>query len=478
MPTRLSVLGFRVPERAFERKRVIPLAAAIVLVLIVIEWYHALEFSLGIFYTVPVIIAALGSSRWQSVLFGLLCACVRGFFTPASSDLEFFLKFVMAAIAYCGAGLLIVEFSENRRRVLEHYVKLRMERDLRFHAEEQLRILAESSPAAILTLNAKAEVLAANYAAHEMLGFPPGGLVGKRLERQIPDFVNALKLAPGERPIRTSITGWARRADDSVFPIQAWFSVYGQSSNRCLAAIVVDVSEEVRDRERVQLRQLLDYNRLLAGAVSHEIRNFCSAITVVCSNLGKKAEVHDHPDFEALRQLVRGLATLASFELRQKGEDATQHTDLKAVLNQLRIVIETDWDEIEGSIEWQIPEVMPPVSGDPHGLLQIFLNLCQNSLRAVGGMPQRKLSIEVSRNSGDAVVIVSDSGPGVADEHILFHPFRPEADGSGLGLFISRELARSFGGDLVHVRTTSGCKFQVMIPFTVATPLELTHVSN
>ena len=42
---------------------------------------------------------------------------------------------------------------------------------------------------------------------------------------------------------------------------------------------------------------------------------------------------------------------------------------------------------------------------------------------------------------------------------MLFHPFRPGADGSGLGLYISWELARSFGGELEHVTADAGCYF-------------------
>ena len=92
-----------------------------------------------------------------------------------------------------------------------------------------------------------------------------------------------------------------------------------------------------------------------------------------------------------------------------------------------------------------ISRTAPAVCGDPHALLQIFLNLCQNSLRAVADVTDPRLRITMEKVAEDAVVTISDSGPGVADESILFHPFRPEADGSGLGLFISRELARSFG---------------------------------
>lgn len=478
MPTRLSVLGVRIPERAIQRKRVLPFALVILASLTFLEWYVRLDFSLGIFYTVPIVVAATALTRWQIVAFSVLCAVMRGLFTPAASELEFFLKFLMAGIAYCGSGLLVVEVSNNRRRVIEHYARLKLEEELRHRAEEQLRMLAESSPAAVLTIDADSRVQAANRAAHEMLGFAPNTMVGHKVDTHFPIFADALKLSLRDRSVRTSVTGWAKRRDDQVFPIQAWFSVYGHGETRYLAAIVVDISEEVRERERENYQHLIDNNRLLAGAVSHEIRNLCSAILVVCSNLSRRTDLRTNADFDALIKLVEGLSRLASFELRYKADNRAPHSDLKSVLDQLRIVIEPDWQEVNGKVVWTVPDILPEVRGDAHSLLQIFFNLCQNSLRAVEGMPERRLSILVTLNSEDAIITFTDSGPGVGNPDALFHPFRPGADGSGLGLYISRELARSFGGDLQHVPLQAGCEFRVIVPFVTSDARESAGVAG
>jgi two-component system sensor kinase FixL len=466
MPTRLSVFGVRIPESAIQGRRVLPIALVLLALLAAVEWYYRFDFSLGILYTIPVLVAAAALSRWQIVLFAIFAALVRTPFTPAASGLEIFLKFAMATLAYAGTGLLLVEMSNNRRRLLDSFARVQLEQKLRRRAQEQLRTLADSSPAAILTLNVNADVLAANRAAHEMLGVPPGALLGMRVDSHLPMFAKALKVASDDRVIRTSVDGWARRQDDHLFPIQAWFSVYGHGSQRCLAAIVVDMSEEVRDRERENFQHLLDYNRLLASAVSHEIRNLCAAISVVCSNLNERIDVRGNADFDALNRLVNGLLELASLELRHTSPGADRLTDLKSVLDQLRVVIEPDWDEVHGRVVWNLPEPLPPVAAGAHGLLQIFLNLCQNSLRAVEDQPERQLTVSAVVDTDDVVLTFADSGPGVANPELLFHlhPVRSSANGSGLGLYISRELARSVGGDLRHVPTASGAQFRVIIP--------------
>ncbi|MGE3178234.1 MAG: ATP-binding protein [Vicinamibacterales bacterium] len=465
MPTRLSVFGVRIPENAIRRGRVLPTALGLLAALAAIEAYFRLDFSLGVLYTIPVLVASTALTRWQIVLFGLFAALVRAPFTPAASGLEEFLKFLMASIAFTGTGLLFVEVSNNRRRLLESFQRLQTEQTLRRRAEEQLRTLAESSPAAILTLDANARVLAANRAAQEMLA-PTGALLGTAVDHSLPMFSNALKVASSARVIRTSAAGWARRADGHVFPIQAWFSVYGSGPDRCLAAIVVDMSEEVRDRERESFQHLLDYNRVLASAVSHEIRNVCSAISVVCSNLDQRMDVRGNADFDALVRLVAGLMELASLDLRRPADGEARAADLRSVLDQLRVVIEPDWDEVGGTVRWMLPERLPPVAANPHGLLQIFLNLCQNSLRAVEDAAERVLTIGVAVEADDLVVTFTDTGCGVSNPEALFHLHaeRSPTGGSGLGLYISRELARSVGGDVRYVPTGHGAEFQVVVP--------------
>jgi signal transduction histidine kinase len=96
--------------------------------------------------------------------------------------------------------------------------------------------------------------------------------------------------------------------------------------------------------------------------------------------------------------------------------------------------------------------------------LQVFLNLSQNSLRAVQQLPNPRLEIRTRTANNMAVISFIDSGTGISDSSRLFQPFRPDADSSGLGLYISRSLVRSFGGELTFVPTDSGCRFDITLP--------------
>jgi two-component system sensor kinase FixL len=451
---------------AWARGRMLALAVLLLLALMALEWSSDLDVSLGIFYVFPIAAAATVLTRPQILLAACLCAFVRGQFTLGLSPVETLLRFAMATLAYSGIGLLIVEMTQRRHRMHEAYERLRIEKTMRYRAEGSLRLLADSSPAAIVTMNASGDVLSANRAAAEMLGLASiDEVTGIVIQQQVPLLASVLVRGPSDRPMRTATTSWARRSDGQVFPIHVWLSTYGDGDERCLAGIIVDSSEEVRDREREAFRHFLDYNRLLAGAVSHEIRNMCSAIRVMTSNLARQPGLAGDVDFRALEHLVDGLARIASFELRNGGAIVTSTpVDLHQVLDQLRVVIEPDWEDIDGTIDWQLENASLRVHADPHSLLQVFLNLSQNSLRAAQTAAVRRLEVLARRDGATVLVSVTDSGPGVRDAEVLFHPFRPGADGSGLGLYVSRTLVRAFGGDLRFVPTAAGCRFDVTLP--------------
>jgi C4-dicarboxylate-specific signal transduction histidine kinase len=95
-----------------------------------------------------------------------------------------------------------------------------------------------------------------------------------------------------------------------------------------------------------------------------------------------------------------------------------------------------------------IPESLPLVEADHHSLLQVFLNLARNSERAMKGRRVRVLRVEASIEDDMVRIRFRDSGPGVSNPDALFRPFQPGASSTGLGLYISRAVLKSHGGDL------------------------------
>jgi PAS domain S-box-containing protein len=444
------------------RGQILLIAAGLVSILVLLEWYFDFDFSLGILYIFPVMIAATILTRWQIVFAAAFCAYTRGLFTADETQLEHLLRFCMATIAYSGCGLWIYQIADSRRVVLKHYSRLRYEQRMRRRAQEQLRLLAESSPAGILTMDSRGVILAANRAAEVMLQVKEP-LTGQEISKYVPLFHDALKLPSGIGEVSTSASAWTRRTDGTLVPTTTWFSIYGEGSMRHLAAIVVDMSNEVREREHAQYEQIVNHDRILASAVSHEIRNLCSAIFVVASNMERSSAIALDPDFAALKNLAAGLRDLASVDLRKKTRTRLSAVRLQDIVNDVRVIIGQDWVEIGGEFDWDISEDIPAVRANRQGLIQTLLNLSQNSLRAIQGLPEPRFMIQTTTHGDKVSLRISDTGPGMKPTKHLFQPFRPESDGSGLGLYVCRALIESFGGELRFEPTDIGCCFVITL---------------
>ena len=109
------------------------------------------------------------------------------------------------------------------------------------------------------------------------------------------------------------------------------------------------------------------------------------------------------------------------------------------------------------------------VDADPEQLYRILLNLIRNAGEAVKGRSGGEISVVAMRNGALVSINIADNGPGIPQKvrERLFQPFAGTArpGGSGLGLVISRDLARAHGGDITLVSTgATGSVFRVEVP--------------
>ena len=111
---------------------------------------------------------------------------------------------------------------------------------------------------------------------------------------------------------------------------------------------------------------------------------------------------------------------------------------------------------------------VPLVSCQPTLLGQVLVNLMLNALDAMAGQKEPRLILRVRAASGGAVVEVEDNGPGIPEplRERIFEPFfsTKGENGNGLGLWISAEIARLHGGELVALAGASGALFRLSLP--------------
>lgn len=436
--------------------------AAAVFATALADWAIGLNLSLGALYVIPILVAGAVYSRLTIVLLSILCSSLRIAFGNAASFAEASLNFLLVMSAYIGSGFLIHEIVRNRRAYMSFATQLQLQQDLRRQAEDQLRLLAESSPAAILTADQHGRILAINQSGLHLFGADSeDALRHQNIAQLLPVLHTALQIAASSEPFRTATQCQGRRLDGSPFHAQLWFSTYSTPEGRRLAAIAVDSSDEIREREESNLRQLLTSNRILTGAVLHEIRNLCASISSAFANLTAAAGFSDSRESAALANMIAALGRLASTNLHSTREHIGP-IRLAPVLDQFRIVAEPAWVEVDGSFFCPPDSTpLPPVLADPQGLLQVLLNLMSNSLRAAASSSHPRFTISAHLLPGKVVLAAEDSGPGIPNPEALFVPFQSGADRVGLGLYLSRAILRSFGGDLRHVPTSAGCRFEI-----------------
>jgi PAS domain S-box-containing protein len=448
------------------RARLIVVAGLLISAIAVVDWATKPYISLGFLYLFPIMILGGFLSRTQIVGVALVCAILQEAFSNLPEN-EAVVRLLFSSAGFVGTGLFVSELIRNRRIVMTHVEELEGQIKLREDAEGQLRSLVESSPAAIVTIDSDGNVLLANEAAQHLLAPEGKPLQGQEINSYLPALQPVLKTQQ-PRVFRTALQCTGQRSDGAVFLAGVWFSTYSTISGPRLAAIIVDLSEDLRNREDLSLDYLLKNTRILMGAVAHEIRNLCGAVLVVHKNLSRVKELESNEDFQALGNLIQSLERVSALELGSSSAQNGEVVELTSVLDELRILIEAAFHESDIEVQWDVRESLPLVWADRFGLIQVFLNLAKNSRRAMASTGTKRLRIAAREEEATVTIRFVDTGTGVASPENLFRPFQRGAESSGLGPYVSRAIMRSFGGELSYEPRSEGCCFAVILPLRAA----------
>jgi signal transduction histidine kinase len=217
-------------------------------------------------------------------------------------------------------------------------------------------------------------------------------------------------------------------------------------------------------RRLVESEKLAGIGRLAAG-VAHEINNPLGVILGYAKLLRKRCEGPMADDLavveeETLRakEIVEGLLDL-SRPLPAGGEPVDLRALADYVVSRLREARLLDGVDVS-----VVGAAAAP--GHPEKLRQVLGNLVRNAAEAAG--PGGRVDVAVAERDGGAEVAVADSGPGIPPERRgrLFEPFfTTKPHGTGLGLAVSRAIARAHGGDLAAEPSgRGGARFALRLP--------------
>jgi two-component system NtrC family sensor kinase len=346
-------------------------------------------------------------------------------------------------------------------------------------------IVATDSRGRIVEFNPAAEAMFGRQRA-QMLGLPIATLFPERFrERHVQGLAD---LVAGERADflgrRVELT--ACRADGREFPVELLLWRTEHAGEIHFTASMVDLTERQAaqleiERQREALRQsekLGAMGGLLAG-VAHELNNPLAVVMGRAGLLEEKLadDAALRADASRIREaaercgrIVRTFLSMARSKPAQRGP--VQLNDLvRAAADMLGYA----WRSHGIELQLALAEDLPPVDVDGDQIGQVVLNLLVNAQQALAGRPAPR---RVQLNTGlealpgrprQAWLRVQDNGPGVPAEsrEQVFEPFfttKAEGMGTGLGLAVSRSLARAHGGELMLEPERAGASFRLTLP--------------
>jgi DNA-binding CsgD family transcriptional regulator len=218
-------------EAIWERRNrtsVLLLSGTLICVTALVDWWTKPYFSLGFLYLFPIILMAGFLPRWLVAAAGATCAILSEVFSSLPSE-GASIRLAFETLAIAGCGLFVGELVRNRRLTSE--------------AQGRLRILVETSPAAIVTIDDRGFIELANGAAAQLIAPRDGRLEGHPIAAFLPDLHHAVRREGGPQ-FRASMQCRGHRDNGESFMADVWFSTYIDKAAPKLAAIIGEVSDE------------------------------------------------------------------------------------------------------------------------------------------------------------------------------------------------------------------------------------------
>lgn len=352
----------------------------------------------------------------------------------------------------------------------------------------QLATIVDSADDAIVSKDLNGIVKTWNHGAARMFGYTSQEMVGQPILRLIPEELHyeedeiLRKLRAGERvdhyeTIRVKKSGERVEVSVTISPIR--------DESGCVIG-ASKIARDISDRRRME-RLLVQSEKLaatgrMAAAIAHEINNplesLINLIFLARKNSLPGGKAHAHlltaeQEIERVAHIAR--QTLGYYRDTGLPAEVHLHELIENVLRVYRakflandIMVETQFNDIE------------KISVSRGELLQVFSNIITNSIDAMqGGGALNIATRKIAGPAGEGIqTVIRDSGAGIRPENLekIFEPFFTTKGslGTGIGLWIARQLAERRGGQISVASNTesgsSGTSVTIFIPFAAPDP--------
>jgi len=311
---------------------------------------------------------------------------------------------------------------------------------------------------------------ATGYMKEELIGSNPSKLSSGKYSREfwqgVWDEINAGKVWTGEIENRRK-TGEALFTQILISPIvDAEGAVVGFLGTHR------DITEQRQLEQQLMHSQKMESIGTLAAGIAHEVGNPLASISSIVQVLlrtladeGAKEKLGlVQSQVHRITKIIRDLV-----DFSRPSNYQVQPTDLVRTLTDAVEIVKMGKKAKDVTFVTHVRRQIPMLSLVPDQISQVFINILLNAVDALKGK-HGLITAEVEREIHTVRVTISDDGTGIRPEHMpkIFEPFfttKEVGEGTGLGLWVSYGIVRSFRGDLsVQSTLGKGTSFTMTLP--------------
>jgi two-component system NtrC family sensor kinase len=272
--------------------------------------------------------------------------------------------------------------------------------------------------------------------------------------------------------------------------------IIGGAGLLIIAVAIVLVFSMMKKVENADHQRTLLYDRIrhsekmaligrMAASVAHEINN---PLQIILHQAGWLDELLSEEDPSCLKNSDEYRPSILKIMNHVKRAGTITHrllgfsrstdglksaTDINALVEETVSFLEKEAQDHRIIIHRNLDSSLPPITTDSSQLQQVFLNILNNGIDAIGN--DGEMIISTSATAKQVIIEFADSGPGLSDDALkkVFEPFfttKKMGSGTGIGLAISLSIMERLGGTIeAQNRLEGGCAFRVILPVPIKT---------